>query len=178
MKSDENPHGVELAPLPRDRIGPFLTLGAPKSADAETIEALWARCVLWARQRKTATPLGDIHWARDVLRDAERRLAADVVSLNPETAADELRRLERLFHLDADRPAWTAEDPEPEVRDPKSALDDWPDVGTEQARLPAPHVPLEFPGVRRWLEELAREPLDPWSLTLSHHTGQSEESHE
>src|SRR5205807_1510662 len=80
--------GVELAPLPREQVGPFLLLGVAKDADAETIEAHWAQRVLWARQGKTHVPLEDIHWARQVLRDPERRLAADAASLNPDTAGD------------------------------------------------------------------------------------------
>ena len=85
--SKEKPSGIELAPLKRDRIGPFLLLGAAKDADADTIEARWAQSVLWARQGKTKVPLGDVHWAREVLRDTEQRLTADVASLNAENLA-------------------------------------------------------------------------------------------
>src|SRR5262249_35670404 len=56
--------GVELASLPREQVGPFLILGVPKDADAETIEAHWAQRVLWARQGKSRISLEDIHWAR------------------------------------------------------------------------------------------------------------------
>ena len=113
---------LATSPLPRERVGPFLILGVPKDADEETIEAAWAVRVLWARQGKTRIPLEDIHWARAVLRDPEQRLAADVASLNPDTAADELRRLTKLWHLDG-RPDWEPLDPDPpavdaEVPDP------------------------------------------------------------
>src|SRR5437763_3371842 len=117
-----NPHdepslGIELTDLPRERAGPFLILGVPKDADAEAIEARWAQCVLWARQGKTRTPLGDIHWARGVLRDPEQRLAADAAGLNPDTAAGELRRLAELYHLEPARPAWEPLDPAPPAAD-------------------------------------------------------------
>src|SRR3954454_19589645 len=73
---------VELAPLPREQVGPFILLGVPKDADTETIESHWAQRVIWARRGQTRTALEDIHWAREVLRDPERRVAADLDSLN------------------------------------------------------------------------------------------------
>ena len=158
--SDPTP-GVELAPLPRERVGPFLILGVPKDADAETIEAHWAERVLWARQGKTRIPLADIHWARAVLRDPAQRLAADAAGLNPDTAGGELRRLARLYGLDPSRPGWQPLDPEP----PAAAVDA-PDPAEIRPTLPAPAVPLELPGVAHWLEEFARAPLDPWGVAL------------
>src|SRR5438067_2860192 len=110
---DTPPSGVELASLPREQVGPFLILGVPKDADAETIEAHWAQRVLWARQGKTRIPLEDIHWARSVLRDPEQRLAADAASLNLDVAGDELRRLARLYGLDPGRPGCQPLDPDP-----------------------------------------------------------------
>ena len=93
--SDTPLPGVELAPLPREQVGPFLVLGVPKDADSETVEAHWAQRVLWARQGKSRIPLEDIHWARQMLRDPERRLPADAASLNPDTTGNDLRRLAR-----------------------------------------------------------------------------------
>jgi hypothetical protein len=166
--SKEKPSGIELAPLKRDRIGPFLLLGAAKDADADTIEARWAQSVLWARQGKTKVPLGDVHWAREVLRDTEQRLAADVASLNIDIAGDELRRLARLYHLESGRPAWPPIDPEPEpLRE-----SDIPDPAAISAAAPAPDVPTELPGVAHWLDEFARTPIDPWSISASLETQQ------
>jgi hypothetical protein len=161
--SNDKPSGVELAPLKRDRIGPFLLLGVAKDADADTIEARWAQCVLWARQGKTKVPLGDVHWAREVLRDTEQRLAADVASLNTDIAGDELRRLASVYHLGSVGPAWPPIDPEPE---PLRASD-IPDPAAITAASPAPEVPTELPGVVRWLDEFARTPIDPWSISAS-----------
>jgi hypothetical protein len=95
------------------------------------------------------------------LRDPELRLAADVASLNPDTANDELRRLARLYGLDPGRPSWQPLDPEP-VGDAV----DVPDPAEVRASLPPPTVPVELPGIARWLDEFARAPLDPWSLAL------------
>jgi hypothetical protein len=152
---------VALAPLSRERVGPFLILGVPKDADDETIDAAWAQRVLWARQGKTRVPLEDIHWARAVLRDPEQRLIADAASLNPDIAGGELRRLTRLWGLDAARPGWQPLDP-----DPPAVSVDVPDPETIRPRVPAPAVPVDLPGVARWLDEFARAPLDPWGLAL------------
>ena len=149
-----------LAPLPRERAGPFLILGVAKDADDETIDAAWAQGVLWARQGKTAIPLEDIHWARAVLRDPDQRLAADVESLNPDIAGEELRQLSRLWNVDG-RPDWTPLDP-----DPPAVAADVPDPAALRPTVSAPAVPVDLPGVARWLDEFARGPFDPWGLTL------------
>jgi hypothetical protein len=161
--SDKTPHDdvpVAATPLPREQVGPFLILGVPKDADDETIEAAWAQRVLWARQGKTRIPLEDIHWARAVLRDPEQRLIADAGGLNPDIAANELRRLAKLWHLEG-RPAWKPFDPEP-----TAMTTDLPDPDDIRPSVPAPAVPLDLPGVARWLDEFARGPLDPWGLNL------------
>jgi hypothetical protein len=151
---------VATSPLPRERVGPFLILGVAKDADEPTIEAAWAQRVLWARQGKTRVPLEDIHWARAVLRDPDARLAADAASLNPDIAGDELRRLTKLWHLDG-RPGWPPLDPEPPTIE--AAV---PDIAAVKPSIPAPAVPLDLPGVARWLDEFARGPIDPWGLNL------------
>src|SRR5207245_195144 len=101
------------------------------------------------------------HWARTVLRDPDQRLAADAASLNPDTADHELRRLAKLYGLDPAKPGWPPLDPEP-----PPAVVATPDPAAVKADLPAPAVPVELPGVARWLEEFARTPLDPWGLAL------------
>jgi hypothetical protein len=154
--------GVELAPLPREQVGPFLILGVLKDADAETIEAHWAQRVLWARQGKSQIPLEDIHWARQVLRDPDRRLAADAASLNPDTTGNDLRRLVQAYNLDPPRPAWEPLDPGP----PAAADAPIPDPAELRAAFPAPAVPVELPAVAQWLDQFARAPLDPWGMTL------------
>jgi hypothetical protein len=158
VRDDDVP--LATPPLPRERLGPFLILGVTKDADDETIEAAWARRVLWARQGKTRIPLVDIHWARTVLRDPAQRLAADPASLNPDVATAELRRLTKLWRLDG-RPTWTPLDPEPPVDEAPV-----PDIDEVRTRVPAPAVPVDLPGVARWLDEFAHGPLDPWGLNL------------
>jgi hypothetical protein len=152
---------VELAPLPREQVGPFLILGVPKDADTETIEAHWAQRVIWARRGQTRVPLEDIHWAREVLRDPERRLKADLDSLNPDTAAGDLGRIARRYSLDG--PTWQPLDPEPP---PPAFPGEVPDPAAEAAKLPTPEVPVEFPGMAHWLAKFAAAIPDPWGLLL------------
>jgi hypothetical protein len=160
MDKHEQAAPLATPPLPRERVGPFLILGVPKDADDETIEAAWAQRVLWARQGKTRIPLEDIHWARAVLRDPAQRLAADATSLNPDIAAGELRRLAKSWHLDG-RPAWAPLDPDPPADETPA-----PEIEEIRAGVPAPAVPVDLPGVARWLDEFARGPIDPWGLNL------------
>jgi hypothetical protein len=165
---------VELAPLPRDRVGPFLLLGAAKDADPVEIEARWAQSVLWARQGKTTVALGDIHWAREVLRDPDRRLNADVASLNTDIAGDELRHLAQRFHLVEGHPTWTPVDPDPPLLRP----DDVPDGAAIRATLPTPELTIEFPGVSRWLADFGNDAIDPWSIPFPTTSPQPEDDDE
>ena len=64
------PVTVELAPLPRTQVGPFLILGVDKDATKEDIEAGWAQRFIWARRNQIPIPLEDINWARDTLGDS------------------------------------------------------------------------------------------------------------
>ena len=67
--------------------------GLDKTADQEQIEANWAQRVIWARKDQIKMPLEDVNWAREVLRDPERRPRADAASLNLDTLAGVLRQL-------------------------------------------------------------------------------------
>ena len=81
---------LQLAPLPRTQVGPFLILGVDKNADKETIEAAWAEKVKQARRDQIKTPLEDINWAREVLSAKESRIRADAIALNIEGAMHRL----------------------------------------------------------------------------------------
>lgn len=164
MTDHNDDPGVELAPLPREQVGPYFILGVDKGADRKTIEAHWAKRVLWARQGQIPTPLEDINWAREVLRDPARRLDADADSLNLDTARGELRRLTEQYSLTADGPTWEPFDPEPDLL---PAAVEPPDPAAVRATLPPAEVPLELPGVGPWLAALAAMEIDPWSVEIS-----------
>src|SRR5205809_7264989 len=118
MSDKQEPIELELAPLPREQIGPFFLLGVGKSAGPEEIEASWAQRVIWARKNVIRTPLGDINWAREVINDPDRRVRADLTSLNTDTAAGLLERLAEAYGAGPrGGPAWEPLDVEKQLED-------------------------------------------------------------
>jgi hypothetical protein len=164
MKETENePVILELAPLPREQVGPFLLLGLEKDADKEQIEAHWAQRVIWARKNYIRVALQEINWAREVIRDAERRVRADVASFNADTTDLVLRRLAERFG--AAGPTWQPLDAERQLADytPDTAV---PDPAEVREAITLPEVPEEIPAVPCLLEQWIQEPLDPWKLDI------------
>ncbi len=157
---------LDLAPLPRDQIGPFLLLGLDKSADKDQIEANWAQRVIWARKNQVKTPLEDVNWAREVINDKDKRVRADAASLNLDTPDGALRRLAERY---TDRGAVARAEPldvEKPLADytPPTAV---PDPDEVRAAITVPDVPEEVPAVQQILERFLKEPLDPWKVELS-----------
>src|SRR5947209_2643606 len=169
MPQPPEPVVLDLAPLPREQIGPFLLLGLDKDADKEQIEANWARRVIWARKNLTRIPLEDINWAREVISDPDKRVRADSASFNPDTTDGLLRgwcaRLGVGATVGEVSVGWGALDGEGPLPDyaPPAAV---PDAAAVRAALAVPEVPAEVPAVPRLLEQLAREPIDPWAIVL------------
>lgn len=161
MAKNQEPVVLELAPLPREQIGPFLLLGLDKDADREQVEASWARCVIWARKKQTTIVLEDINWAREVLNDPERRVQADTASLNPDTVEGVLRRLTERHAA----PGWQPLEAEKPLRD---YVPDIPvhDPRAVRATIEAPAVPEEVPAAVGLLRQLAEQPIDPWALPI------------
>jgi hypothetical protein len=164
MNAEQDPIVLELAPLPREKIGPFLLLGLDKDAGPEEIEAHWAQRVLWARKHQISVPLADINWAREVLNDPNKRARADTASLNVDTTDQLLRQLEKKYGVDQGRPTWQPLDSErsldytPEV--------EIPDLEEVRRSVPEPEIPEDLPGVAWCLEQFLKEPTDPWSISL------------
>jgi len=157
---------LQLAPLPRTQIGPFLILGVDKDATRETIEAAWAEKVKQARRGQIKTPLEDINWAREMLTSKESRLRCDAVALNIDTTDGTLRKLRERYQgkqqvevraRPIDTEKWLA-DYTPAIAVPAVA------ALREMVRLP--EVPRDVPAVRVILENFASEPLDPWQVDL------------
>src|SRR5262249_15449600 len=145
MSNESDPVVLELAPLPREQIGPFLLLGLDKDADAEEIDAHWAQRVIWARKNQTRVPLEDINWAREAVRDPERRIRCDVASLNLDTATGMLRQLAAGFGVGPrPRPGWEPLDSEPDFRAHTPAVE-VPDVEAGRAPAPVPAPPAATP---------------------------------
>jgi hypothetical protein len=166
MAEPQEPVILELAPLPREQIGPFLLLGVDKDAAAEAIEASWAQRVIWARKNQIRTPLGDINWAREVITDLERRVRADLTSLNTDSADGLLQRLAKEYEAPPQGGVkWLVLDVEKPVEDyvPPTEI---PDMAAVQASIVLPELSEEVPAVCMLLNKFVQEPLDPWSLSL------------
>jgi hypothetical protein len=164
MEKNTDPVILELAPLPREQVGPFLLLGVDKGASAEEIEAHWAERIKRVRQRQIDVELGDINWARDTLNDPQRRIQADVASLNADTGAGFLRCLAQEFGAAVGgRPPWRPMAPEQLLREyhPPEPL---PSAQEVLAELVAPPLPAGIPAVAGLLREFIEQPLDPWNL--------------
>jgi hypothetical protein len=156
---------LQLAPLPRTQIGPFLLLGVDKDASREEIEAHWAERVKWARRGLIKTALEDINWAREMLT-SEQRLRCDAVNLNVDTTAGTLRKLRQSYEgaaperggarpLDAEK--WLADYTPPT---PIPSLDE------VRAAIRPPEPPREVPAVRILLEDFVLPAIDPWQIEL------------
>jgi hypothetical protein len=156
---------LELAPIPREQVGPFLLLGLDKTADRDQVEANWAQRVIWARKGQVKVALEDVNWARESVSDPDRRLRADAASLNVDTTDGALRRLVERY---ADKAAVRSDplDVEKPLADytPPAAV---PDADEVRATVTVPDVPQEVPAVRRVLQQFLSEPLDPWNLQVN-----------
>lgn len=152
---------LELAPLPREQVGPFILLGLDKTAGDEEIEAHWAQRVKWARQKKISTLLEDINWARDVLRDFERRTLANAASLNVDTTDQTIKKLQEKFAGGSSELPCEPIDDEKDLSQysPQVEIPDWRE---EAKKVQLPDVPMEFPIVEQLLRDFSEEPLDPW----------------
>ena len=160
-----DPIVLELAPLPREQVGPFLLLGLDKTAVKDAIDAAWAQRLIWARKGLIRTPLEDINWAREVINDSERRLRADASSVNLDIAEGVLRKLADRFSGKAAASCQPL-DVEKDLADysPEIAL---PDLEEVRSAIPMPDVPMEMPAVEVLFNEMIQEPIDPWTLRFT-----------
>ena len=152
---------VELAPLPRTQVGPFLILGVDKDAPKEAVESGWAQRLIWARRNQIPTPLEDINWARDTLNDSRRRTQADAVGLNIDTVSGTLRRLRQEALGKAGCKPLDVE---------KSLAGHAPDIALpalEEIRraITVPNLPGDLPAVAVLLEQIVGQPIDPWEAS-------------
>lgn len=167
MANKPEPVVLELAPLPREQIGPFLLLGVEKDAGKEAIEAGWANRVKQARRGQITLALEDINWAREVINDPDKRVRADAASLNLDTADGVLRALAERYG-GAGGTGWQPLDREKDLRDyvPPAEV---PDAALVRAALAVPEPACEVPFVAALLDEAARaaKALDPWAVEVT-----------
>jgi hypothetical protein len=157
---------LELAPLPRDQVGPFVLLGIEKTADQDDVDRGWAERLKLARRQLIKVPLEDINWAREILGDKDKRIRADAASLNLDTADGVLRGLSERYGADmrADLSCKPI-DVEKNLADYSPPVE-MPDIQAVQAGIVVPEIPEEVPAARSIMEKFLREPLDPWSLPV------------
>jgi hypothetical protein len=156
---------LELASLPREQVGPFLLLGLAKDADKQQIDAQWAERIKMSRRQTLRVPLEDVNWAREMLKEPDKRVRADAASLNSETTDGTLRELGRRYggKGGSGGSVWQPLDNEKPLADYMPPVE-MPDANAIRAALTAPEIPEELPGVPVLLERLAQQPLDPWNL--------------
>ena len=166
MSQPDRPMVLQLAPLPRQQIGPFLILGVDKDAPKDVIEAAWAQRLIWARKNQFRIALEDINWAREIINDPERRLRADAVSFNIDTTDGLLKKL-RDRYQGKGRTATSCKplDVEKNLSEyaPPTPV---PDAAEVRAQIPLPEVPREVPAVKLILELAVKAALDPWDVKL------------
>ncbi|MCX7701708.1 MAG: hypothetical protein N2039_12600 [Gemmataceae bacterium] len=158
----KKPLELLTATLPREQIGPFLLLGVDKDATLQEIEAAWRQRVEWVEQGQLGVSVDDLNWAKEILLDADRRILADLGSLNPDTSDGQLRQMLAVQGSDEwERPHWPIRDvPLPDAPSiPAEWLDDRP---ADESSLHIPDVPLVIPGLERILAESRQQPVDPW----------------
>lgn len=166
MSRTSEPVILELAPLPREQIGPFLLLGLEKDAEREQIEAHWAKRVIWARKGQTRLALEDINWARETINDPDRRVRADCASFNVDIADGLLGRLTQ--RVGAGGEIGIGWEPLDDERPPLDYTPGGEVPSREEIRaaVAVPEIRAEMPAVARLLDEMQQTPLDPWALDL------------
>src|SRR5262245_27153375 len=163
MAKNQTPVVLELAPLPREQVGPFLLLGLDKTATKEQIEANWAQRVIWARKGQLKVPLEDVNWAREAITDPEKRVRADAASFNADTTDGVMRRLAERYAAGAGARPLDVEKPLAGYTPPVPV----PDPAEVRAAIVVPDVPEEVPAAAAVLAQYLRGPVDPWNLNLS-----------
>lgn len=160
---NQEPLTVELAPLPREQIGPFLLLGLDKDAGPDEVQAHWSQRVTSARRNEDPTLRTDINWARDVLNDPERRIQADAASLNADVTDRLLNRLAEHFGVEAGKgPQWEPLDCERSTDE--AVATSIPEPDQIRAQIVVPEVTSAAPAAATLLEQWVRQPLDPWAI--------------
>jgi len=164
MSDPVEPVVLDLAALPREKIGPFLILGVEKDAAKEQIEASWAKRLIAARKNQLRVSLEDVNWAKETITDVERRVRADATSLNLDLVDGVVRKISRQLGggVGGVRPTWR---PAEADRPPQSGSNvDLPDWRNVRDSIILPEIPEDAPAVQTILDRLVDEPIDPWNL--------------
>ncbi len=165
MNESQDPIVLELAPLAREKIGPFILLGVEKDAGPETIESHWAQRVIGARKNQIHVALTEVNWAREIMNDPDKRVRADAASFNTDITSGVLQDLAQRYGVGPAGPGWKPLEvdwqsrtpaPDPEIPDPEEI----------RKSILVPDPPDDLPGVKWVLDQFVAEPIDPWDLKL------------
>jgi len=157
---------LQLAPLPRTQVGPFLILGVDKDATREMVEAAWAEKIKQARRGQIKTSLEDINWAREMLTSKESRIRCDAVAHNIDTTEGTLKKLRERYQgkqqveircKPIDTEKWLADYAPPTAMPPLEEI---------RGLVQLPAIPRDVPAVRVMLENFVQEPIAPWQIQL------------
>jgi hypothetical protein len=167
MAEGNEPIVLDLATLPREQMGPYLILGLDKTSSQEDVDVHWADRVRWARRNQIKTPLEDINWARESLSDLEKRIKADLESLNSDTAEGFIAALSRRYGAVGGKVhrQWQPLDDEKSLAEYSPTVE-IPEMSAVRATLVIPALAEEPLGGWMLLEQLASVKLDPWSMEL------------
>ncbi len=165
MNESQDPIVLELAPLPREKIGPFIFLGLEKDAGPEAIEAAWAQRVIWARKNQIHVALTEVNWARETLNDPDKRVRADVASLNADITSGVLQELAQRYGVGPAGPGWKPLEIDRLAAESQPAVK-IPDPEEIRKTISVPEAPTDLPGVKWMLEQFLAEPIDPWDLKI------------
>ncbi len=163
----DEPIMLDLAQLPREKLGPFLLLGLSKTATKKEVEKHWAERLKWARRNAIKVPLEDINWARELVTEPQQRASADAASLTTDLADGSLEELAAKYGLisEAIEPTWEPMSSEMDLTnyEPKTES---PSIESVQAQIELPEIPEEMLSVKLFLEPLRMADLDPWEVEL------------
>jgi len=165
MNESQNPIVLELAPLPREKIGPFILLGLEKDTGPEVIEAHWAQRVIWARKNQIAIALTEVNWARETLNDPDKRVRADVASLNADITSGVLQELAQRYGVGPAGPGWKPLEIDRLAGESQPPVE-IPDPEEIRKAISIPEPPSDLPGVKWVLDQFLAEPIDPWELEI------------
>lgn len=165
--SNDDPILLELAQLPREKLGPFFVLGLSKDATKKDIDRHWADRLKWARKNIVNVPLEDINWARETLSDPQQRIEADVASLSSDLMEGLIETVAKKYHLaTADiEPTWEPIDDEKDLREfePEQEI---PSIESVSEKIVLPDIPEDLPSMQLFLEPLEAKELDPWDDSI------------
>ncbi|MBU6173578.1 MAG: hypothetical protein KGQ60_07225, partial [Planctomycetes bacterium] len=156
MAKNNEPIVLELAPLPREQMGPFLILGLDKTQVRTEVDEHWADRVKWARRNLIKVPLEDINWAREALNETEKRLKSDIASMNADTADGMIAALSRRYGASGGtiNRQWQPLDSEIPLAD-YNPVAEMIDSHTLRASITPPVIPDVNPDVESILERLS-----------------------